>query len=51
MRDKKEPIDAQPSDISQLRGTEGGRWEVQTKNSVHLFDHDAGTITRTPGPN
>ncbi|GAA3882521.1 hypothetical protein GCM10022381_25990 [Leifsonia kafniensis] len=33
-----------------LRGDEGGLWQVITQGSVHLFDLDAMTVRRIPGP-
>ena len=37
--------------VMELRGTETGRWKVHTRDSVQLFDFDAGTVERIPGPN
>jgi hypothetical protein len=35
-----------------LTGHEGGRWRVITRSgSIHIFDLDAGTVERIPGPN
>lgn len=34
----------------ELTGVESGRWRVTTRNSSHIFDFDAGTVTRVPGP-
>lgn len=35
----------------ELTGREDGIWDVVTRDSVHQFDFDAGTVTRIPGPN
>lgn len=32
-----------------LTGVESGQWHVSTRDSVHVFDFDAGTVTRAPG--
>lgn len=37
-------------DVQELTGSETGRWRVFTRNSSHVFDLDAGTVTRIPGP-
>ena len=36
--------------VTELTGIEGGLWQVFTVGSMHLFDLDAGTVTRIPGP-
>ena len=35
--------------VTELRGDEGGLWQVITQGSSHYFDLDAGTVTRVPG--
>ena len=37
--------------VEELTGREDGIWDVVTRDSVHQFDFDAGTVTRIPGPN
>ena len=37
--------------VEELTGREDGIWAVVTRDSVHRFDFDAGTVTRIPGPN
>ena len=37
--------------VTRLTGAEAGLWEVHTRDSVHLFDLDARTVERRPGPN
>jgi len=37
-------------EVSSLVGSEGGLWIVETRDSVHLFDLDEGTVERVPGP-
>jgi hypothetical protein len=37
-------------EVTELLGSEGGRWEVETLRSHYLFDLDLQTVTRTPGP-
>ncbi|KQW06442.1 hypothetical protein ASC66_08115 [Leifsonia sp. Root4] len=36
--------------LDKLTETNGGRWRVRTRDSVHLFDLEAMTVTRVPGP-
>ncbi len=36
--------------VGELTGREDGIWDVVTRDSVHRFDFDAGTVTRIPGP-
>lgn len=37
--------------VTELKGTEGGRWQVKSLGSVYLFDLDGQpTVTRVPGP-
>ena len=36
--------------VQELTGSETGRWLVITRDSSHLFDFDAGTVLRIPGP-
>jgi hypothetical protein len=36
--------------VHELTGSETGRWEVSTQYSSYLFDFDAGTVLRVPGP-
>ena len=47
-------MDQSPQDQTQtpteLNPEMGGRWEVNTGNSVHVWDLDAMTYTRLPGP-
>lgn len=38
------------SDVQELSGAEGGRWVVWTRDSSYLFDLDAGSVIRRPGP-
>ncbi len=47
-----EPDDAAAAavELTELTGTEGGVWHVVTRDSVHLFDLDAMTVVRNPGP-
>ena len=35
--------------VKQLKGTEGGQWQVRTRRSEYLFDLDNQTVTRVPG--
>lgn len=44
------PNEPPPAEVTELRGSEGGLWEVTTIRSRHLFDLDHNTITRVPGP-
>lgn len=37
--------------VTRLTGAESGLWEVHTRDSVHVFDLDARTVERRPGPN
>jgi hypothetical protein len=37
--------------MRELTGTEGGVWHVHTRDSIHVFDLDAWTVERKPGPN
>jgi hypothetical protein len=37
-------------EIDELTGNEGGRWRVVSRNSTYVFDLDAMTTTRIPGP-
>ena len=37
--------------VTELTGTEGGVWQVRTRDSVHIFDLDVWTVERKPGPN
>jgi hypothetical protein len=37
--------------VQELTGNEGGVWQVHTRDSIHVFDLDAWTIERKPGPN
>jgi hypothetical protein len=41
----------EPEEVNQLTGTESGCWRVFTRDSIHLFDFDAQTVKRIPGPN
>lgn len=43
-------MDASDKDVNQLRGDEGGRWQVWTQHSSYLVDLNAMTVTRIPGP-
>jgi hypothetical protein len=45
-----EPDDQTTTELKELTGTEGGVWHVLTRDSVHVFDLDAMTVTRNPGP-
>ena len=36
--------------VQELTGTEGGMWKVHTRDSIHVFDLDAWTVERKPGP-
>lgn len=36
-------------EVTELDGSEGGRWRVTTLQSAHFFDFDAGTVQRFPG--
>lgn len=38
------------NEIDELTGEEGGRWRVVSKSSTYIFDLDAMTTTRIPGP-
>lgn len=40
----------EPDEVDHLTGTETGRWRVHTRDSIHLFDFEAQTVTRIPGP-
>lgn len=44
------PRGHEPAEVTELLGSEGGRWEVKTLRSHHLFDLDRQTVTRIPGP-
>ncbi|MCU1585947.1 MAG: hypothetical protein JWM49_2503 [Microbacteriaceae bacterium] len=48
-----EPVEHSSGETrDRLTGDEGGRWRVVTRSgSNHLFDLDAGTVERIPGPN
>jgi len=35
--------------VDGLIGTEGGKWNVVTRDSTHLIDLDNGVVTRVPG--
>lgn len=35
--------------VEELRPEMGGRWEVRTRSSTHIWDLDAMTYTRLPG--
>ena len=35
----------------ELTGTEGGVWQIHTRDSIHIFDLDVWTVERKPGPN
>ena len=37
--------------MKELTGTEGGVWHVHTRDSIHIFNLDAWTVERKPGPN
>jgi hypothetical protein len=37
--------------VQELTGTECGEWHVHTRGSIHIFDLDAWTVERQPGPN
>lgn len=37
--------------VTRLTGAESGLWAVHTRDSVHLFNLDAQTVERRPGPN
>ncbi|TFD66079.1 hypothetical protein [Cryobacterium sp. Hh38] len=37
--------------VTSLTGSEGGLWQVSTRDSTHYFDLDAHTVTRVPGTN
>ncbi len=37
--------------VQELTGSEGGILQVHTRDSIHVFDLDAWTIERKPGPN
>ena len=43
-------INDPPDELQELTGSETGRWRVFTRDSLHIFDFDAGTVTRIPGP-
>ena len=36
--------------VQELTGTEGGVWQVHTRDSIHILDLDAWTVERHPGP-
>ena len=36
--------------VTELTGNEGGVWHVHTRDSIHIFDLDAWTVERKPGP-
>ena len=36
--------------VTELTGTEGGVWQVHTRDSTHIFDLDAWTDTPAPTP-
>lgn len=38
------------NELPELTGTESGCWQVFTRDSSHIFDFGAGTVTRVPGP-
>ena len=37
-------------EVRELTGGESGCWVVTTEHSEHMFDLDAGTVERVPGP-
>ena len=37
--------------VTELTGNESGVWQIHTRDSIHVFDLDAWTIERKPGPN
>jgi hypothetical protein len=39
-----------PESVDHLGPDSTGRWLVRSRGSEHLFDLDAGTYRRTPGP-
>lgn len=38
------------TEVNELDGTEGGIWRVWTQGSSYVFDLNAMTVTRHPGP-
>lgn len=36
-------------EVEDLTGVDSGQWQVWTRDSVHVFDFDNGTVTRMPG--
>ena len=36
--------------VTELTGTEGGVWQVHTRDSTHILDLDAWSVERHPGP-
>jgi len=40
----------EPRDVTALAASMGGRWLVTTQGSQHIWDLDAGTYRRLPGP-
>lgn len=36
-------------EVTDFTEVESGRWQVWTRDSVHIFDLDGGTVTRLPG--
>jgi hypothetical protein len=39
-----------PAEVVELGPGTGGRWLVRSRGSEHIFDLDAGTYRRLPGP-
>ena len=52
MRTEPEPTntDHASTNIAHFTGEEGGVWHVYIEGSVHVFDLDARTVERRPGP-
>lgn len=42
--------DSSPTHPEALTMTTGGKWSIQTRDSIHILDLDLFTATRMPGP-
>ncbi|MFU8946169.1 hypothetical protein ACLRGF_05475 [Mycetocola zhadangensis] len=42
--------ESEPVEVTELLGSEGGQWAVETLRSRYLFDLELQTVTRAPGP-
>lgn len=45
------PLPSESTQVTELTMASEGRWLVHTTGSQHLFDFNAGTVERRPGPN